>query len=322
MKNAKTYEKKIKKLLPSTKADKPPADGPEAPLRVLIEASLEENTAGQRDRVAPAMAEIDRVFTDLNDLRVAQARELVECIGRDFPQARRKAQAIRQTLGAIYARRNALDASYMNEMAKRDLRRHLDELGLSPYVAASMMIRSMEGHGVPVDEDLRDCLELDGCIHPGSDIPDVQGFLERIVPSKIARSAHEEFRRYLDKNADRLAKHRQALREEEEALRQQQRDEAEARDAQKKAQQDAARDDESAKGKSGSTRKRASASAGKKASRRATAAARGKKSGSSKSSSSKRSGSSSKSSQSSRRSAPKGSGSSRKSTRKSSKKSS
>jgi hypothetical protein len=321
MKNAKTYEKKIKKLLPSTKADKPPVDGLEDPLRVLVEASLEENTAGQRGRVAPAMAEIDRMFADLNDLRVAQAREVVECIGRDFPQARRKAQSIRQTLGAIYARRNALDASYMQEMTKRDLRRHLDELGLSPYVAASMMIRSMEGHGVPVDDDLRDCLELDEYIHPNSDIPDVQGFLERIVPSKIARSAHEELRRYLDKNATKLTKHRDALREHEEAQRRQAREEADAQArAEQKAQQDAAEAEESAKGKSGSSRKRASASAGKKASRRASAAARGKTSTSSKSSSSsKRSGSSSKST---KRSSGKGSGSRRKSTKKSSKKSS
>jgi hypothetical protein len=160
------------------------------------------------------------VFVDLNELRVALPREVVECIGKDFHEARQKARMLSASMQAIYNQRNDIDLSYMEEMTKRDLRRHFEEIGLSPYVAASMVLRGFGGHGVPVDRDLRDALEMEDAIHPESDVPDVQGFLERIISQKDALQAHAFFREFVKKHAKELEKKRkkeQAAREAEEA---------------------------------------------------------------------------------------------------------
>ena len=43
---------------------------------------------------------------------------------------------------------------------KRERRRCLLELGLSPYVAALVMLKVLGAHAVPVDQTLVDCLEM------------------------------------------------------------------------------------------------------------------------------------------------------------------
>jgi hypothetical protein len=161
-------------------------------------------------------------FVDFNEVRVALPRELVEVIGKDFPYAKIKARTLSSVMQSIFIRRNGVDLSYMEEMPKRDLRRHLDEIGLTPYASALMVLVGFDGHAIPVDEDLRDLLEMEEYIHPGSDIPDVQGFLERVIPQKNALQAHEYFRRWVKDNARALEKKREAESEERKELAEQQ----------------------------------------------------------------------------------------------------
>lgn len=208
MKNARTYEKKVRKLLAGVRAA--PSSDPQDtdPVSVMVRAVLESDASAKlTDR---ALDEIRKEFVDVNELRVAPPSEISDCFSEDYPRARRKAEMLVEVLYGIFRRRNAISMEYMAEMAKRDLRRHLRELGLDPYAAAAVTLKTFDGHAVCVDETLVECLKMGKCVHPDSDVADVQGFLERIIQHKDALAAHAFFRRYVEKFAKALAKKRKA----------------------------------------------------------------------------------------------------------------
>jgi endonuclease III len=207
MKNATKYQKNIKKFLSGIdkSAAIPPADVD--PIRAMIDAILAADAPRQS---AKALETLEKEFVDFNELRVAPVKDIVDTLGRDFPDARRKAEEATTVLNAIFNRRNNLVLDYVEKMSKRDVRRHLGELGLSPYAAGVMMLQVFGGHAVPVDQGLVDCLEADGHIEPGSSVEEVQAFLERIILQKQAWSTHEFFRDYVAKNAKMLAKKRKS----------------------------------------------------------------------------------------------------------------
>jgi len=207
MKNATRYEKKIKKLLTGLGAVRTPA-APDDPIQVIVEAVMERN-AGP-NHFEKAMAMIDREFVDLNELRVAQPREIVELLSKSFPWAREKAEEVTTALNKIFQRANCLDVEYMEQMAKRALRRHLEKIGLSPYAAARVVSRAFGGHAIPVDEDLAETLVMDGYVDPGASADEIQGFLERIVSQKDCLAAHVVMRRHIARRRSTLNKKRKA----------------------------------------------------------------------------------------------------------------
>lgn len=209
MKNATKYEKQIKKLLRGMK--KVPADEPlkdEEALAVLVESVLQADTT--KDVARAALEAIQQEFVDFNELRASQSKDITDCIGKGYPDGRTKAEMITTALGNIYERTSAVSIDYMSPMTKRDLRRHLSELGLSPYVASCVVLQVFGGHAVPVDDTLVEVLKMDDFVHPQSDLHDVQGFLERVIIQKNALSAHEVFREYVANRAKALARKRKA----------------------------------------------------------------------------------------------------------------
>jgi len=208
MKNATKYEKKVRKLLASI--DKSPREPPDEvdPFEILVVSVLQADASDKQ--VEKARAVLQEEFVDLNELRVAPTREIADCLGSSFPGARTKAHEITVALNGVFARRNTLSFEHVEKMTKRDLRRHLAELGLRSYAAACMMLRVFEGHAVPVDQSLADCLEIAKCIEPGSAIEDVQSFLERVILQKHALAAHEFFRQFVAESARPLARKRKA----------------------------------------------------------------------------------------------------------------
>jgi len=281
MKNATSYQKKIKKLLAGLEKSSPaPPENPDA-FEVLVRSVLEANATAKL--VEKGMAALAEEFVDFNELRVAPPKEIVDCLGRDYPEARRKAMEINQVLNGLFTRMNRLSLDHVAEMTKRDIRRHLGELGLCPYAAACMMLFVFEGHAIPVDENLVDCLAMDGYVDPEADCEDVQGFLERIILQKHGLAAHELFREYVVKSAKALERlHRERAeakaKAEEEARLQAEAEakaKAEAEAAEKRKQAEAkrkARKAKAAKKKSSSRSAKArSGKASKKTAKKASA---------------------------------------------------
>lgn len=236
MKNATAYEKKIRKLLKSMPKQHPASGGDDGDrIAVIMESILQADTS---DKLAQrAMAALEEEFVDFNELRVAQTKEIVECIGDDMYGAREKAEMVVKVLNGIFARRSAVSMEYMVDMTKRDLRRHLLELGLDTFSAARVVLYAFSGHAVPVDKSLAQCLEMEEMVHPDSEIEDVQGFLERIVSQKDAFAAHGMFRAFVAKLAKPLAKKRKIEQEAREKAEQEARKKAEqaAKRAEKRA---------------------------------------------------------------------------------------
>lgn len=240
MKDARTYERKVKKLLGGMKKKAFKASAPpmgDDLIRRLIE-SIFLADATDRD-VEKAMAEIQKEFVDYNELRVAPEKDVIECLDKNHPRIRGKVQVLTSVLNGIYSRVNCLAAEYMHEMSKRDVRRHLRELGMPPFGEALVGITCFGMHAIPVDDSLFEVLQMNACVHASSDVTDTQAFLERIVAQKDGMSAHVFFREYVAKHAKVLEKKRKADAErraaEEKARRQ-----AEA-EAKRKAQAQAAR---------------------------------------------------------------------------------
>jgi len=254
MKDASKYAKKIKKLMSGMTKVRPgeTPTGTEA-VALLIESVLQADTTKAQAR--EAFEAIQGEFIDFNELRVSPPKDIVDCVKKDFPHARRKAEIITTTLNNIFERTYDVSIDYMAKMTKRDLRRHLRELGLDAYSTAGVVMQVFGGHAVPVDETLVEVLKMNGCVHPDSDRDDVQGFLERIIPQKDGLAAQEFFRELIRKSARALARKRNA---EAKARAKQ-----EAKDAAEKAAAEAARQ-EAEKAAAQKSRKRKALKAKKK----------------------------------------------------------
>lgn len=205
MKNATKYQKTIKKLL-SGGGPVPADSGPVDPLRVLVQAVLE--TDASRKQAEKAFVAIEKEYVDLNELRVAPVREVSELIGKDFFFSRRQAEELTNALNSLFRRSTSLTFDYLKSMTKRDLRRHLSELGLGPYAVAMLLLRCFGGHAIPVDDSLVESLKIEDFVHPEASLGEVQGFLERVVLQKDAMSAHYALKAYMEKNEKTLNKRR------------------------------------------------------------------------------------------------------------------
>jgi hypothetical protein len=224
MKDARTYERKIKKLLSGAKkAGKvPTADSPEEVLLRIIEAVFLADATDAE--VGKALAAIQKEFVDFNELRVAPEKDVLECIGKEHPRGRGKVTVLHSVLNGLYERANHLSAEYLSEMSKREIRRHLREVGMPPFGEAYTAMVCYGVHAIPVDDSLFEVLQMTECVHESSDVADTQAFLERVIAQKDGYAAHEFFRQYVAKHAKELEKKRkedaERLAAEEEAKRQ------------------------------------------------------------------------------------------------------
>jgi hypothetical protein len=209
MKNVKTYEKKTKKLLGAFSKKGPQSiDEMDGAIAILIEAVLLENSTPSKAR--KAFDVICEEYVDFNDLRVSPAKEIHDCIGADYPQASIKAHALADVLRAMFYKTSKMSLEYLVEMPKRERLKRLQELGLSSFAISVLLLEVFATRAVPVDQDLADCLEMDGGVHPGSTLEQVDSFIGNLASSKDCLGAYLAGRKYVEKSAKPLAKWRKA----------------------------------------------------------------------------------------------------------------
>lgn len=208
MKNSTLYQKNIKKLLSGVSKKRIAPPEVDDLVRLLIEAVLSPDTS--RKLVQQGVEAMSREFVDFNELRVSPPKEIVDRMGRNVPHAREKADTLVRVLNAVFDRTSTMTMDYMKEMSKKDLRRHLAEIGLSPYSAAHVLLLGFASHAVAVDVSLLDALKMGEFVAPNCDIEEATGFLERFIAQKEALATHEFFRTYIEHNAKAIAKWRKA----------------------------------------------------------------------------------------------------------------
>jgi endonuclease III len=209
MKNASLYKRRIKGLLKNLSKWRPgPQEGNSDLLRLLVTAILQEDASPrQADK---ALEAVEKEFVDYNELRVALPREVAECIGRDYPNVRTRAEMIKTALKNVFDQFNELSINSLTDLPKRELRRRLEELGLTSFAGACLAMFGFGLPTVPLDDSLLGCLEMNGYVASGARPAEVQGILDKVVQPKDVQAAYQFFRHYVETNAKALGKKRAA----------------------------------------------------------------------------------------------------------------
>jgi hypothetical protein len=210
MKKAKTYERKIKKLLSGMKkAVKVELPEDDECIAIILEAILMADGTDS-NHANRSISTFTSMFVDFNELRVAPEREIADCIDKNVSDRHAKAAIISVVLNAIFTASSTLDISNIRQKSNRDIRRCLRELGFPNFAEAYVARFIFDIHAIPVDQSLLEVLDMNEMIYPGSAIDDTQSFLERVIVQKNNIAAHEFFRQYIAKNAVALGKKRKA----------------------------------------------------------------------------------------------------------------
>jgi len=182
MKQGTLYAKRLKQVFTKLKrsASPPPSAEPEDPLRRLAIGVL-----GVRDGDAAAIKAVNRLlgaFVDWNDIRVSTALEAQTAIGNTLTDGMASCTRLRTALQSVFNKVNLLSLDHLKIIGRREARQYLESLeGVDEYAAASVLLWSLGGHAIPVDDKLLAALRDAELVHPDATRAEVQAFLERNI---------------------------------------------------------------------------------------------------------------------------------------------
>ena len=196
MKNSKEHSQELQKLYRGLKRAHPKVEKAiyDDPIEALIYGIVSEHLT---DSVAQrAMKEFSQTFVDWNDLRVSRPEEIVEILRDDTAVSRAAAVALTSALRAVFDEYHALSLQTLKKIGKRPAKQVLDKLdGVSQYVVDYCMLTSLQGHAIPLTEQMTAYLRRNGIVDPEADIQDIEGFLTRQVAAKNAHEFYSTLRR-------------------------------------------------------------------------------------------------------------------------------
>lgn len=205
MKHGTEYARQVKRLYRQMlkQYGKPEIPAATDPVDQLILGILGACTTDQK--AAAVYRRLREQTVDLNELRVTPAVELAEMIGNGVPLAREKAQRIVDALNAIRRREDKIDLSCLQQRGRREAREYLESLeGVDKAAAATVVLFSLGGHAIPVDDLILYVLRQEGAVDPAADATEVQTFLERTIPASDAASFSMLLNRYAVQKAGRV----------------------------------------------------------------------------------------------------------------------
>ncbi len=205
MKRGTEYAKRVKRLFNQwvRKHGRPELSAPIDPIEQLLIAILSVCTSNARGMAAARR--VRQQMVDLNELRVTPPMELAELVRDVVPLAREKAERIVSVLNAIRRLQDSLDLSFLHQRGRREAREYLESLdGVDKTIAANVVLHSLGGHAIPVDDLTLYVLRKENLVDPAADAAEVQGFLERNVAAADARVFVELLDRYVAGKAARV----------------------------------------------------------------------------------------------------------------------
>ena len=185
MKNSKDYSKKIHKLHTSLsrkypKVQKVAHDEPADAVVYAIICSRLDNKATEH-----AIKRFSEYFVDLNDLRVSRIEEIVEMLGEESSIAKSIATTLTTVLRSIFNMYHKVSLEALKKMGKRPARQVLEKMeGSSRFVVDYCMLTSLQGHAIPLTEDMIDYLKSKELVHPEADEQQIGGFLAKQISAK------------------------------------------------------------------------------------------------------------------------------------------
>lgn len=142
-----------------------------------------------RKQAEQAIERLLGVMVDINELRVSFEHEILDALGRDYPRAQERVARMRESLNEVYRREHAMEMRSLAGKNKKEQRAYLDTLpGITPYVAAQVMLLSLGGHALPVDQKLVALLASEGVVEP--DTPPEQAEAQLLRQIKADQTLH------------------------------------------------------------------------------------------------------------------------------------
>ncbi len=181
---------------------KPDPITPIEPLKALVRAAMSYDVADSK--ADEAMKAIDREFVDLNELRVATELEVQELLGVRYPQIEKRVGMITAALNDIFEREHTLSLDRLKTVSRRDARNFLRELPeIHPFVEAYVMLFALDGHAVPIDEEILSMLRDEDVVEEDTSLEEAQRFVEHHLKTgeahpffiAVRQAAFEESRR-------------------------------------------------------------------------------------------------------------------------------
>ncbi len=187
MKNGTLYGKKIKQAYSKFRGERtsePPDVRP--PVEQLILAVLSQETS--LDRAEKAFSQILDDMVDYNELRVSTPAEVSSSISKHIPRSVQRAKTLLTVLNAVFQLEYTISLEHLSSKGVREIKSYLSDLdGITPYTMASVMLWSLGGHAIPVNDVALEFLKENDLVDANASSAEVQSFLERHVSSSDAK---------------------------------------------------------------------------------------------------------------------------------------
>jgi endonuclease III len=162
------------------------ATEPDDPLRRMAIAIL--GVGSSDEAAARALERALGSVVDWNEMRVSNAIELSRAIGNSIPHALQRCQQLLAALQSVFLREHRISLERLNSMGRREARQYLEKLdGVDAYAVASVILWSLGGHAIPVNDRLLGALREAELVHPEATREEVQAFLERHIAANDAK---------------------------------------------------------------------------------------------------------------------------------------
>lgn len=188
MKNGTLYAGRLKRAFAKQRHAVPKPDIPETedPLRCMAISILAEGCS--RREATRATERIFQTMVDWNEVRVSDGSELNKATGNVIPAGPEQCTRLIAALQSVYRSENCLSLDRLRRVGRREARHFLEQLdGVSEYVVASVLLWSLGGHAIPVDDRLLAALIAADLAHPTANRAEVQAFLERHISASDAK---------------------------------------------------------------------------------------------------------------------------------------
>ncbi|RJP36636.1 MAG: hypothetical protein C4547_07005 [Phycisphaerales bacterium] len=185
MKNGTLYSKRVKKHF--ARLLKPPPAPPADPLDALAASILGREAgypAGKR-----CLDRLLETFVNYNEARVCSPEDLAGMLGNRLPHAGQRCAELRQALNDVFERENRMSLDRLKSMKIKEARQFLATIdGVDEYTVASVILRSLGGHAIPVDDAAWALLRERDLVDPDATRGEIQGFLERAISASDAQA--------------------------------------------------------------------------------------------------------------------------------------
>jgi hypothetical protein len=171
-----------------------PEPNPELPiLESLLYGCCLENAPQAKAR--PAYDALNRAFFDWNEVRVATVTELAEELS-GLPEPAAAADRVRRILQHVFEARYAFD---LEDLRKENLGVAVKKLeaieGTDPYIVAFAVQNALDGHSIPVDRGLLECMHILGVITDDEfghgQVPGMERAIPKSKGQEFAALVHE-----------------------------------------------------------------------------------------------------------------------------------